>query len=69
MPNRPTAVVVASLYLNHAVTVQRLLSSATFKVYTSHAGPPGGAAGRGGGGNLEPAGHRSGIIEGLGLGE
>jgi glycerol-3-phosphate dehydrogenase (NAD+) len=35
MLNHPTAVVVASKYLFHAVTVQRLLSSNSFKVFTS----------------------------------
>ncbi|CAE7676337.1 gpsA, partial [Symbiodinium microadriaticum] len=35
MLNHPTAVVAASKFLYHAVTVQRLLSSSTFKVFTS----------------------------------
>ena len=35
MLNHPTAVVAASKFLYHAVSVQRALSSTTFKVFTS----------------------------------
>ena len=35
MQNMPTAVVVASKYLYHAVFIQRLLSTLYFRVYTS----------------------------------
>jgi glycerol-3-phosphate dehydrogenase (NAD+) len=65
MLNRPTAVVVASTYLYHAVTVQRMLSSTTFKVYTSQD-----LLGVQLGGALKnPLAIGAGIIEGLGLGE
>ena len=64
MMNRPTAVVVASVYLYHAVTVQRLLSSSTFKVFTSQD-----LLGVQLGGALKnPLAIGAGIIEGLNLG-
>ena len=59
------SVVVASVYLYHAVTVQRLLSSSTFKVYTSQD-----MLGVQLGGALKnPLAIGAGIIEGLDLGE
>lgn len=58
------AVVVASVYLYHAVTVQRLLSSSTFKVFTSQD-----LLGVQLGGALKnPLAIGAGIIEGLDLG-
>lgn len=64
MLDRPTAVVVASTYLYHAVTVQRAFLSATFKVYTSQD-----LLGVQLGGALKnPLAIGAGIIEGLNLG-
>lgn len=64
MLDRPTAVVVASNYLYHAVTVQRALSSTNFKVYTSQD-----LLGVQLGGALKnPLAIGAGIIEGLNLG-
>lgn len=64
MQNRPTAVVAASVFLYHAVSVQRALSSSTFKVFTSQD-----LLGVQLGGSLKnPLAIGAGIIEGLGLG-
>jgi hypothetical protein len=65
MFNHPTAVVAASKFLYHAVTVQRLLSSTYFKVFTSQD-----ILGVQLGGALKnPLAIGAGIIEGLELGE
>jgi glycerol-3-phosphate dehydrogenase (NAD+) len=64
MDNHPTAVVVASKYLYHAVRVQRLLSNLTFRVYSSQD-----TVGVELGGALKnPLAIGAGMIEGMGLG-
>jgi len=64
MQSDPTAVVVASSYLPHAVAVQRIMSSLSFRVYTSQD-----TVGVELGGALKnPLAIGAGMIEGMGLG-